>query len=305
MEREVRELLGDAFDAAVVERVSDGRQLLRVGKVDGARYRRLYSYHFGGGVPIDPRRLRSLATVSQGSATCFYRAIAGLYVGLFGQVSRDEPWAKQDEAKATGAALAKLVQGSPLRKLPVLAPPARRPRLRAARLGPDLAGLDLFLREVEAYPWLRSAGRRCAGAQVAKSLSHGHEGGPWAEASERLWSRTSRQLERRARRKRTDAWIGAVFENVAAVVGPAAWTGLGDYLERGQRRSRSFDPDGLQSAVALEALEAVKRDVAWAAVERLLGVDGFFTGLLGWYAQGRWPCGWRGGSPPRGQVVVV
>ena len=49
----------------------------------------------------------------------------------------------------------------------------------------------------------------------------------------------------------------------------------------------------------------MKSDIAWAVVERLMDYTGFFGMLLGWYREGRWPCGWGDAAYPGGSVVVL
>ena len=67
-----------------------------------------------------------------------------------------------------------------------------------------------------------------------------------------------------------------------------------------------YFPDGDDDRVEdeCEAAHAVKRDLAWAAVERSIDQPGFFSTLVARYDQGRWPIGWEG-KYPAGHLLVV
>lgn len=48
----------------------------------------------------------------------------------------------------------------------------------------------------------------------------------------------------------------------------------------------------------------MKRDLAWACVEKVLDMPGFFTMLKEIYKEGYFPCSWNG-AYPSGQAVVL
>lgn len=112
-------------------------------------------------------------------------------------------------------------------------------------------------------------------------------------------------LEQRAQQTLGDAIIDDVFAAVSARIGERVWAGISAYVERMTTRDPEFDSAGVNAGIAIDVLQAVKRDVAWAVVEQQLASEGFFSDLLQWYARGRWPCGWIDGSPPQGRVLVV
>jgi len=67
-----------------------------------------------------------------------------------------------------------------------------------------------------------------------------------------------------------------------------------------------FAPDGDPARIDWErdAAHGVKRDLAWAAIERAIGEPSFFSGLRPWYDRGRLPVGWSG-AYPAGHVLVI
>jgi hypothetical protein len=79
------------------------------------------------------------------------------------------------------------------------------------------------------------------------------------------------------------------------------------YLDRkyGVRTDDESDTQrSADDAVYPEVIDAIKRDVCWAAVESVIGAPGFFTRLLDTYARGRWPCSWEG-AYPAGRPIVL
>ena len=116
-----------------------------------------------------------------------------------------------------------------------------------------------------------------------------------------FWSARTHEIESIAMRSFSDAEIDSIFENVAAII---------------DKDLRRFDPlvqyfgkllpDGDEGRIAAEReiSHCVKRDLAWAATEKSIGVNGFFCGLLQWYDQGRWPHDWLGVFPD-GHVVIA
>jgi hypothetical protein len=98
-----------------------------------------------------------------------------------------------------------------------------------------------------------------------------------------------------------DPEIDSIFDQVAAVVDEnlSRFDALVNYYGR-------FFPDGdpIRIDYEREGAHSVKRDLAWAAIERAVGEPAFFCGLLPWYDRGRWPCRWLG-QYPTGHVLVL
>jgi hypothetical protein len=109
-----------------------------------------------------------------------------------------------------------------------------------------------------------------------------------------FWSERTHEAEARAQTHLTDAEIDDIVNEVAAVIDENLFRfdPLVAYYGR-------FFPDGDAGRIEdeREAAHSVKRDLAWAAIERAIGEPGFFSGLLAWYDCGRWPVGWTGQFP--------
>ncbi|HEY3966676.1 MAG TPA: hypothetical protein VGM05_19090 [Planctomycetaceae bacterium] len=117
----------------------------------------------------------------------------------------------------------------------------------------------------------------------------------------RFWSERTHELESIAKQHLSDADIDALFDDVAAVIDEdlRRFDPLIAYFAR-------FFPDGDAGRIEDErdVAHCVKRDLAWAAVEKQIEVQGFFGQLLVWYDKGRWPCRWEG-KYPAGHLLVL
>ena len=109
-----------------------------------------------------------------------------------------------------------------------------------------------------------------------------------------FWSERTHEVEARALKQLTDAEIDTIFDEVATVIDEnlLRFDPLVAYYGR-------FFPDGDPGRIEdeREAAHSVKRDLAWAATERVIGDPGFFSTLVVWYDRGRWPVGWTGHYP--------
>jgi hypothetical protein len=116
-----------------------------------------------------------------------------------------------------------------------------------------------------------------------------------------FWSERTHEAEARALRHLTDTEIDDIIDEVAALIDEnlLRFDPLVAYYGR-------FFPDGDVGRIEDErgAAHSVKRDLAWAAIERAIGDPGFFSDLLAWYERGRWPVGWSG-KYPVGHVRVL
>lgn len=116
-----------------------------------------------------------------------------------------------------------------------------------------------------------------------------------------FWATRTHEVERIARRHLADAEIDRIFREVAGVIDED----LGRFDPLVAYYGRYFpDGDDDREEDEMEAAHAVKRDLAWAAVERAIEEPGFFSSLVPWYDRGRWPVGWEG-KFPAGHLLVV
>ena len=111
-----------------------------------------------------------------------------------------------------------------------------------------------------------------------------------------LWEPQICALEAVAVERIGDDTINEIFLTVSAAIGDIVWEKFGEYIERQHL--------GEELGVSYELHDMIKRDMAWACVERILEMSGFFTVLTEIYKQGYFPCSWDG-SYPSGQAVVL
>ena len=93
-----------------------------------------------------------------------------------------------------------------------------------------------------------------------------------------------------------DDSIDDAFETVSTTIGDTVWEKFGEYIDR-----QHLDDE---LAVCDELFDRIKRDMAWACVEKILDMPGFFTMLTEIYKEGYFPCSWDG-EYPSGRAVVL
>jgi hypothetical protein len=158
-----------------------------------------------------------------------------------------------------------------------------------------------FLESLKEIPWLSHAGEPYEDGIVVADAVEGWDG--WNERMYEVWRPRTEALEDAARREIGDAGIDRIFEAVSQYLRPVFLEGLTDYFSRRPIDTAAMK-DGADAELYEELLEAMTRDVCWAAIEAVLGRKGFFTDLVRYYRAGRWPCAWEG-EYPKGRVVVL
>jgi hypothetical protein len=93
--------------------------------------------------------------------------------------------------------------------------------------------------------------------------------------------------------------LNAVFESVANATNAR----LAEAMER-YFATRSTDETNTDRGLWPEWLDALKRDLCWAAVEAVLDRPDFFAHLLRYYRAGRWPCAWQDGDRQKRVVLL-
>lgn len=170
--------------------------------------------------------------------------------------------------------------------------------------------LGEYLAQLRDYPWFSTAGAAMRNGPRAANLAEAYFGDwrprtPGQQALKREhWAAATQALEQRARQSLGEAPLVLVFREVRDALEALLWNALSAYLERVTAAGTALDPTGEHAAVAIDAHQAILRDVSWAAVERVTGDEGFFCALLPWYRDGRWPCGWTG-APARSRPVIL
>lgn len=151
-----------------------------------------------------------------------------------------------------------------------------------------------FLKMLEKIQWFENSGKPTKKYHVVGSVSGAYD--DWNQSMLRIWEPSIFQLEKDACERIGEARIDEIFSLVSAKIGDAVWGNWGVFLAR----------QGLEEEMGLsfEILDMVKRDVSWACVERVLGIQGLFTLLLKIYQEGYFPCSWLG-NYPEGRAVVM
>lgn len=116
-----------------------------------------------------------------------------------------------------------------------------------------------------------------------------------------FWTARTHEAEAIARLQLTDLEIDRIFSEVSIVIDEdlVRFDPLIAYFAR-------FFPDGDPCRIddEREVAQSLKRDLAWAAIERAVEQPGFFSRIVTWYDKGRWPCDWAG-EYPTGHVLVL
>ena len=151
-----------------------------------------------------------------------------------------------------------------------------------------------FLEEVKAIRWFENSGRPNEKYDMVFSLYEACDG--LGKQYTEAWESQIYPLENIAVKKIGDDSIDDAFETVSAAIGDTVWEKFGEFIDR-QRL-------GNELAVCDELFDRIMRDMAWACVEKILDMPGFFTMLAEIYKEGYFPCSWNG-EYPSGQAVVL
>ena len=152
----------------------------------------------------------------------------------------------------------------------------------------------VFLEELESVPWFAHSGIPNEKYHMVVSLYEACDG--WGKQYMEVWEPEIYDLEDAAADAIGDDEIDDVFARVSDAIGDVVWEKFNEYITRQHLEE--------QTGISFELFDMVKRDVAWACVERILDRSGFFAVLLGVYKEGYFPCSWKG-TYPDGQAVVL
>ena len=151
-----------------------------------------------------------------------------------------------------------------------------------------------FLNEIDTIDWFAHSGRPNEKYHMLFSLYEACD--TWGRQYLELLEPHICAIENVAVERIGDDTINEIFSTVSAAIGDTVWEKFGKYIERQHL--------GEELGVSYELHDMIKRDMAWACVERILEMSGFFTVLTEIYKQGYFPCSWDG-SYPSGQAVVL
>jgi hypothetical protein len=161
--------------------------------------------------------------------------------------------------------------------------------------------LSAFRSGLAGVKWLSAAGAPFPGGVVVADVATAWD--DWNAKTLATWSPRTYELERIARQAIGDAVIDEAFACIATSFNDEIRNALQAYFDRRPNVNKNTAAN-VDLGLWPELCEAIIRDVAWAAIEHLLGTSKFFTELLAYYRAGRWPCSWEGDYPD-GVIVVL
>lgn len=154
--------------------------------------------------------------------------------------------------------------------------------------------IETFVNEIKLINWFEKSGNPNEKYYMVFSLYKACD--EWGKHYMEVWEPQIYALEDIAAEKIGDDAIDEAFDTVSAAIGDTVWEKFGEYICR-----QHLDEE---MVVSFELFDMIKRDMAWACVEKILDMPGFFTMLTQIYKQGYFPCSWIG-VYPSGQAVVL
>lgn len=158
--------------------------------------------------------------------------------------------------------------------------------------------IETFLKEIANINWLIHAGEDSDKYTVIFSFTEAWD--EWNDKMLEVWGKESYSIEKFTIDSIGEDMIDLIFERVAQETGPKIAEGLVQFQDRLKKMGLDCDTYGLD----YEIIDFIKRDVAWACVEVVIGKRGFFSRVLEVLSEGRWSCAWDD-SHPLGRFVVM
>lgn len=157
--------------------------------------------------------------------------------------------------------------------------------------------LDHFISEIKNIRWFQTVGQPSEQYMVVDSVWEACD--TYGKQMCEVWGKNSENIEEESLKKLSNAQIDAVFEAVSLAIGNEVYEALCD-LEDKIGEETGEDQSGLED----EILDFIKRDTAWAAIEKILGQKGFFSRVYDINRTGRWACSWVG-KFPAGNFIIM
>lgn len=158
--------------------------------------------------------------------------------------------------------------------------------------------VESFLKEIGDINWFIHAGEDSDKYTVVLSFTEAWD--EWNDKMLEVWGKETHNIEKFAIDSIGDNMIDLIFERVAEETGPKIAEGLVKFQDRLKKMDLDSDTYGLD----YEIIDFIKRDIAWACVEVVIGKRGFFSKVLEVLSEGRWPCAWDR-SYSLGRFVVM
>ncbi|WP_160680564.1 hypothetical protein [Clostridium sp. C8-1-8] len=122
----------------------------------------------------------------------------------------------------------------------------------------------------------------------------------WNENMLNVWSREVTILENIAIKNIGNDSIDYIFDIISDKLGPI----IGKCFYEFQCRLDDMGLDSEDYGLCFEIIDFIKRDTAWACIESILAMKGFFSKVFKINSSGRWACSWDG-SYPDGHFVIM
>ena len=157
--------------------------------------------------------------------------------------------------------------------------------------------IDAFISQIKNIEWFKHTGNPSEKFWVVDTIweacdTHGRQ-------TQEVWGLNSETIERKALKKLSDQQIDQIFEKVSITIGNQVYDALCDMENRiGEETGED------QSGIEDEILDFIKRDTAWACIEKLLNENGFFNRIYEINRSGRWACSWVG-KFPQGNFIIM
>ena len=159
------------------------------------------------------------------------------------------------------------------------------------------ATIDQVIEEIKTIQWFEKVGEPSEKYWVVDTIweacdTHGQQ-------TQNTWGYNCEKIETEALKQLTDQQIDSVFETVSLAIGNQVYEALCDLEDRiGEETGED------QSGIEEEILDFIKRDTAWACIEKLLNRPGFFSKIYEINRSGRWACSWVG-KFPQGNFIIM
>lgn len=157
--------------------------------------------------------------------------------------------------------------------------------------------IDQFIARIKTISWFSKAGEASETYWVVDTIWEACDlhGSQMVE----VWGKNSELIEQKALRRLTNEQIDYVFEAISLAIGNEVYDALCDLEDRIGKETGED-----QSGIEEEILDFIKRDTAWACIERLIGDNGFFSRIYEINRDGHWACSWVG-NYPQGNFIIM
>lgn len=157
--------------------------------------------------------------------------------------------------------------------------------------------INRFIQEIKQIEWLKNTGIPSEKYWVVDTVWEACD--TYGKEMLEVWEYNTEKIETQALQKLNDEQINAVFEAVSLAIGNEVYDAICDMEDRiGEETGED------QSGIEEEILDFIKRDTAWACIEQLLGISGFFTRVYAVNRTGRWACSWVD-KYPAGNFIIM